>query len=56
MYVAAAPIYVAAAPSGKLPKVFVIDSFATVGLFANPNRQGKLIEEYSDTYLLPSSA
>ena len=53
---AAAPIYIAAAPHGKVPKLFVIDSFATVGLFANPKRQGKLIEEYRDTYLLSSSA
>ena len=48
-YVAAAPIYVAAAPSGQVPKVFVIDFCATLGLFANPKGQFELLEDYSDT-------
>ena len=69
IYVAAAPIYVAAAhnicgcssnicgcSSGKVPKVLIIDFFATVWLFADTKCQSRLIEEYSDTYLLPSSA
>ena len=69
IYVAAAPIYVAAArnicgcssnicgcSSGKVPKVLIIDFFATVWLSADTKCQSRLIEEYSDTYLLPSSA
>ena len=42
--------------SRKVQKVFTIVSSATVWLFANNKSQSGLIEEYIDTYILPSSA